>query len=64
MSRVTYADALGAVETRLGHKAAKHCKRVATTAAALAVLYGVDADSARIAGVLHDWDRERPRSLI
>lgn len=58
MSEVRYEDALAAVEARLGHKAAKHCRRVAATAAALAVTYGADADAARLAGVLHDWDRE------
>jgi predicted HD superfamily hydrolase involved in NAD metabolism len=58
VSAVTYANALAVVEARLGGKAAKHCKRVAATAAALAVVYGVDADAAQLAGLLHDWDRE------
>ena len=58
MNEVRYEDALAALEAHLGHKAAKHCKRVAATAAALAVVYGVDADSARLAGLLHDWNRE------
>jgi predicted HD superfamily hydrolase involved in NAD metabolism len=60
VSAVTYEQALAAVQARLGHKAAKHCKRVAATAASLAVVYGVDADAAQLAGVLHDWDRETP----
>ena len=33
--------------------------RVATTAADLAATYRVDVDLARLAGVLHDWDRNR-----
>jgi len=32
---------------------------VAETAGVLAVRYGVDEDSARLAGLLHDWDREQ-----
>jgi predicted HD superfamily hydrolase involved in NAD metabolism len=58
MSEVTYARALTAVQARLEHKAAKHSQRVATAAVALASAYGVDVDSARLAGLLHDWDRE------
>lgn len=61
---VSYEDALAAIEARLGHKAAKHCKRVAATAVALAMAYGVDPDSARLAGLLHDWDRETPPDAL
>ena len=65
MSAVTYDDALAAIEARLGKKAAKHCKRVSDAATALAVVYGVDADLARLAGLLHDWDREQtPEALL
>jgi len=56
---VDYDEALAAVEARLGAKAAAHSRRVADVAASLAALYDVDPSSARIAGVLHDWDRER-----
>jgi predicted HD superfamily hydrolase involved in NAD metabolism len=64
VSAVGYEDALAAVEAHLGPKAAKHCRRVAATAATLAVVYDVDADAARLAGLLHDWDREVPRELL
>jgi predicted HD superfamily hydrolase involved in NAD metabolism len=55
---VTYEEALAAVTSRLGEKAATHSQRVADVAATLAILYGVNPAQARIAGVLHDWDRE------
>jgi len=65
VSEVRYEDGLAAIEARLGHKATKHCERVAATAAALAVAYGADADAARLAGLLHDWDRESaPEELL
>jgi predicted HD superfamily hydrolase involved in NAD metabolism len=56
---VSYDEALAAVRDRLGERGAAHCVRVADTAAELAATYGVDVDSARLAGVLHDWDRDR-----
>jgi predicted HD superfamily hydrolase involved in NAD metabolism len=59
VSAVRYEDAVEAIEARLGKKAAKHCKRVAEAAAELAQTYGVDVEAARLAGVLHDWDREQ-----
>lgn len=43
---------------RLGDKALRHCRGVADTAVLLAGLYGVDSESARMAGLLHDWHRE------
>jgi predicted HD superfamily hydrolase involved in NAD metabolism len=65
VSAVTYDDALAAIEARLGKKAAKHCKRVSDAATALALVYGVDPDLARLAGLLHDWDREQtPEALM
>jgi predicted HD superfamily hydrolase involved in NAD metabolism len=57
--------ALAAVRSRLWPDAAEHCRRVAETAAELAAAYGVDVDSARLAGLLHDWDREQaPTALL
>jgi predicted HD superfamily hydrolase involved in NAD metabolism len=55
-----YDAALEAVRSRLGKKSAEHCRRVAETAAGLAIIYGVDVRSAKLAGLLHDWDRELP----
>lgn len=43
---------------RLGERALGHSLRVADSAASLAVTYGVDAEKARLSGLLHDWDRE------
>jgi predicted HD superfamily hydrolase involved in NAD metabolism len=60
MSPIAYDEALAAVDSRLGHKSTKHSQRAAKTAAALALVYGVDADAARLAGLLHDWNRETP----
>jgi predicted HD superfamily hydrolase involved in NAD metabolism len=53
-----YDMALREVEARLGESAVAHCKGVAETARLLAVVYGVDVEMARLAGLLHDWDRE------
>jgi predicted HD superfamily hydrolase involved in NAD metabolism len=56
---VSFDEALKAVRERLGKRGAAHCERVAATAADLAEAYGVDVELARLAGVLHDWDRDR-----
>jgi predicted HD superfamily hydrolase involved in NAD metabolism len=64
MTDLTYDAALSAVEARLGHKAAKHCKRASATAAELAAAYGVDVEDARLAGLLHDWDRETSADVL
>lgn len=65
MTGVSYDDALAAITARLGKKAAKHCKRVSDAATALALVYGIDPDLARLAGLLHDWDREQtPEQLL
>jgi predicted HD superfamily hydrolase involved in NAD metabolism len=55
---VDYDTAAHGLRTRLGATAVAHCERVASTAGALARAYDVDVDSARLAGLLHDWDRE------
>ena len=65
MSADRYDEALVALEDHLGKKAAKHCKRVADSAEDLARVYDVDPQSARLAGLLHDWDREQePEALL
>jgi predicted HD superfamily hydrolase involved in NAD metabolism len=56
---VSFDEALKAVRERLGKRGAAHCERVAATAERLAEAYDVDAELARLAGVLHDWDRDR-----
>lgn len=49
-----------AVSARLSGKGFSHSERVATMAAELASVYEVDAEEARLAGLLHDWHRETP----
>jgi predicted HD superfamily hydrolase involved in NAD metabolism len=58
---VSFDEARSAVKARLGEKGAEHCARVAETAGELAAAYGVDVELARIAGMLHDWDRDRKK---
>ena len=53
-----YETVRDAVATRLSPGAFAHSERVAETAAALAGHYGLDAEEARLAGLLHDWHRE------
>lgn len=53
-----YETVRDAVATRLSAGAFEHSERVAETAAELAGHYGLDADEARLAGILHDWHRE------
>lgn len=55
---VTYEHALGLLRQRLGDGSLEHCVRVGETARQLALAYSVDQDEARLAGLLHDWDRE------
>ncbi|NTW28020.1 MAG: HD domain-containing protein [Coriobacteriia bacterium] len=58
-------QALAVVKARLSKKAVGHAIRVGDTAAALAIVYGVNPEYAKIAGLLHDWDREKSgRQLI
>ena len=57
---VSYEEMELAVAERLGETAAAHSRAVADAAGLLATIYGVDAEQARLAGLLHDWDRELP----
>jgi predicted HD superfamily hydrolase involved in NAD metabolism len=61
---VTYEAAEQAVAARLGEESLAHSRRVSETAAELAEAYGVDSRSARMAGLLHDWDRDRTAACI
>ncbi len=64
MSEVRLRDATKAIEKRLGKKGAKHCERVSQAAGELAKTYGVDEERARLAGMLHDWDREQSTATL
>lgn len=46
------------LKTRVNPRRYKHSKSVAKTARMLARTYGLDEDKARIAGILHDWDKD------
>lgn len=61
---ITYDTALEHVKERLGEHAVRHSTAVADTAAQLASIYGADADEARLAGLLHDWDREQEHESL
>ena len=54
----SYAELHMRLASRLGERALTHCEAVADTAAELADVYGVDPQTARTAGLLHDWARE------
>jgi len=51
-----------ALKGRVTDGAFAHCQRVAATAADLAAAYGEDVELARLAGLLHDWDRDQTHS--
>jgi predicted HD superfamily hydrolase involved in NAD metabolism len=61
---VTFEQAEEMVSERLGKKAAAHSRRVAEQAETLASAYGVDTAAACLAGLLHDWDRQRSDSEL
>ena len=52
-----YGRARRALESRLNEFRLLHSLSVADTAASMARLYSLDIDNARIAGLLHDWDK-------
>ncbi|PKQ15944.1 MAG: phosphohydrolase [Actinobacteria bacterium HGW-Actinobacteria-7] len=58
MGAPRYQAAFEALQARLSTGAVEHCQRVSQTAAELAQTYGAPVESARLAGLLHDWDRE------
>ncbi|MGV8082893.1 MAG: bis(5'-nucleosyl)-tetraphosphatase (symmetrical) YqeK [Coriobacteriia bacterium] len=62
--RFDFEDMKAVVHARLSEKAALHCDRVAEMAVTLASVYGADQDMARLAGLLHDWDREQKGSEL
>lgn len=64
MAAVSYAKASDAVRARLGEAAVAHCLRVAATAGELALVYHVDPELSKLAGLLHDWDREQTREAL
>lgn len=61
MTAVAYETALEAVRARLSARSAAHSEAVGEAAASLAEEYGADVESARLAGLLHDWCRDEDR---
>ncbi|MDZ4170314.1 MAG: bis(5'-nucleosyl)-tetraphosphatase (symmetrical) YqeK [Coriobacteriia bacterium] len=55
---VSYETADKALAARMGDKSLAHSRGVSQAAGQLALIYGVDTEEARLAGLLHDWDRE------
>jgi predicted HD superfamily hydrolase involved in NAD metabolism len=54
-----------AVRVRLSEGSASHCERVGRTARELASHNGLNADAAELAGLLHDWDRDKgPETML
>jgi predicted HD superfamily hydrolase involved in NAD metabolism len=58
VSEPSFEEARAAVRERLSRESGEHCERVAETSAEIANAYGEDVDVARLAGLLHDWDRD------
>lgn len=58
MPAATYERARELLQSRLTPTALRHSVATGDQAARLADAYGVDPDTARIAGLLHDWSRE------
>lgn len=58
----SYSDAFmehrrAELRKRVSEKRFEHCEGVSDAAVMLARRYGVDQDAARLAGLLHDWDK-------
>ena len=56
-SKAFYEARKAELEQRVSAKRFKHSLGVADACAQLAKQYGVDVDKARLAGLLHDWDK-------
>lgn len=58
MTGVSFDSALEALRARLSPESAMHCEAVANQAATIAERYGLDTETARLGGLLHDWARD------
>ncbi|MDI6712192.1 MAG: HD domain-containing protein, partial [Anaerosomatales bacterium] len=52
------AALLDAMRRQLSRESAAHSERVAVMARRIAESYGLDAEEAYVAGLLHDWSRD------
>lgn len=57
LSEGFYREREQELEGRVGPKRFRHSQGVAATAVELARAYGLDEAKARLAGILHDWDK-------
>ncbi len=64
MRAPTYDTMRAALSARLSERSFGHSERVAAMAAEIAIRYDLDADAARLAGLLHDWDRDIPQPRL
>lgn len=58
MTGLSFDEALSAARDHYLPASLAHAENVARVAAELADSYGVDAEAARLAGLLHDWARD------
>ena len=56
-SKESYDEMKALLAQRVGEKRLAHSVNVAKVARRLAKTYGADPDKARLAGILHDWDK-------
>lgn len=56
-SKDSYDAMKALLKKRVGNKRFEHSVNVAKVARRLAKAYGADQDKARLAGILHDWDK-------
>ena len=56
-SKDFYQQCKDTLKTRVSKPRFNHCKGVAKTAKKLASVYGCDPALAKLAGILHDWDK-------
>ena len=63
-SKDAYHVMKGLLAERVGKKRFEHSVNVAKVARRLAKAYGVDPDKARLAGILHDWDKGLPNEEL
>lgn len=57
LGRIFYEERKSELAKRVSQRRLHHIEGVAETAAELAEVYGVDVAQARLAGLLHDWDK-------
>jgi len=60
MGAIARQTALQALRAHVSDRSLVHCQAVATVSEALALRFGVEADDAWLAGLLHDWSRDVP----